>query len=480
MWYKNNILIPEQHGFRPDLSTTHQLLRVVETIKSGFKNKKSTGAVFLDIQKAFDRVWREGLIFKLIKYDFPPPLIKLISSYLTDRNFSVKINDTYSSHRPTEAGVAQGTLISPLLFNIYVNDIPIHHNTTLCMFADDTAILASHTEPKLVARAINRHLLVLEDWFSKWKIALNVAKTEAVFFTRKTRLNYPDIYLHNERIPWSQSTKYLGVTLDKKLTFKQHITRIRENFIKKALTFSHLISRRSKLSRSNKLLIYSSLLRPVITYASPVWSFAANTHIKKLEVLQNKTLRQILKADWAENVTEFLEGIDNQIRLLEIPSDLSCAYLKGHLLGRAQDWYQIFGSALVQNTATDFAQLKAALSKAFLAIRNKKDLEIKFYASQQRRNEEPTDFVYDLLKLCKKLKLGVSLEAPVDHIFVRLEPQVQDYVEVRNPQNTVQVLEVLSKFEERYSYKAMRGSRNSDNVERRGWNERRMSNVNDN
>ncbi|GFY03802.1 RNA-directed DNA polymerase from mobile element jockey [Trichonephila clavipes] len=291
----NNILIPEQHGFGPDLSTTHQLLRVVETIKSGLKDKKSTGAVFLDIQKAFDRVWREGLIFKLIKYDFPSPLIKLISSYLADRNFSVRINDTHSSHRPTEAGVAQGTLISPL---IYVNDIPTHHNTTLCMFADDTAILASHTEPKLVARAINRHLLVLEDWFSKWKIALNVAKTEAVFFTRKKRLIYPDIFLHNEKIPWSQNTKYLGVTLDNKLTFKQHITRIRENFIKKAHTLSHLISRRSKLSRSNKLLIYSSLLRPIITYASPVWSFAAKTHIQKLEVLQNKTLRQILRADW--------------------------------------------------------------------------------------------------------------------------------------------------------------------------------------
>ncbi|GFX77776.1 uncharacterized protein TNCV_1106931 [Trichonephila clavipes] len=70
----------------------------------------------------------------------------------------------------------------------------------------------------------------------------------------------------------------------------------------------------------------------------------------------------------SENVTEFLEGIDNQIKLLEIPSDLSCAYLKGHLLGRTLDWYQIFGSALVQNTATDFAQLKAALSKAFPAI----------------------------------------------------------------------------------------------------------------
>ncbi|GFX53577.1 uncharacterized protein TNCV_2326921 [Trichonephila clavipes] len=81
----------------------------------------------------------------------------------------------------------------------------------------------------------------------------------------------------------------------------------------------------------------------------------------------------------SENDTQFLEGIDNQIRLIEIPIDLSCAYLKGHLLGRAQDWYQIFGSALVQNTATDLAPLKMALSKAFPAIRNKKDLDIRFY-----------------------------------------------------------------------------------------------------
>ncbi|GFY33420.1 uncharacterized protein TNCV_2226901 [Trichonephila clavipes] len=81
----------------------------------------------------------------------------------------------------------------------------------------------------------------------------------------------------------------------------------------------------------------------------------------------------------SENVTEFLEGIDNQIKLLEIPSDLSCAYLKGHLMGRALDWYQIFGSTLVQNTATDFAQLNAELLKAFPAIQNKKELETRFF-----------------------------------------------------------------------------------------------------
>ncbi|GFX69512.1 uncharacterized protein TNCV_380811 [Trichonephila clavipes] len=182
----------------------------------------------------------------------------------------------------------------------------------------------------------------------------------------------------------------------------------------------------------------------------------------------------------SENVTESLEGIDNQIKLLEITSDLSSAYLKGHLLGRAQDWYQIFGSALVQNTTTDFVQLKAALSKAFPAIQNRKDLETRFYASQQRQNQEPTDFVYDLVKLHKKLELGMSEKDLVDHIFVRLKPQVQDYVEVRNPENMVQMLEVLAKFEEKYSCKAIRGSRNSDNVEGRGWNERRMFSVDNN
>ncbi|GFW02604.1 uncharacterized protein TNCV_2456181 [Trichonephila clavipes] len=128
----------------------------------------------------------------------------------------------------------------------------------------------------------------------------------------------------------------------------------------------------------------------------------------------------------SENVTEFLEGIGNQIKLLEIPIDLSCAYLKGHL-GRALDWYQIFGSALGQNSSTDFTQLKAALSKTFPAIQNRKDLETRFYASQQRQNQEPTDFVYDLLKLQKKVRTRDFREM-VDHIFVRLGPQVQDYV----------------------------------------------------
>ncbi|GFV77775.1 uncharacterized protein TNCV_1575231 [Trichonephila clavipes] len=151
---------------------------------------------------------------------------------------------------------------------------------------------------------------------------------------------------------------------------------------------------------------------------------------------------------------------------VQIPSDLACAYLKGHLFGRASDWYQIFGSQLVQNTATDFAQLKSALTKAFPRVRNRKDLEIQFYSLQQSRDQELTDFIYDLLKVHKKLGLSMSEEALVEFIFVRLEPQVQDYVKFRNPKTTAQLLEVLAKLEERYSCKKMQDrQRNWRNLE---------------
>ncbi|GFQ99916.1 probable RNA-directed DNA polymerase from transposon BS [Trichonephila clavata] len=115
-----SILIPEQHRFRPRLSTTHQLLRVVEFIKKGKNRDECTAAVFLDIQKAFDKVWHTGLLFKLITYKIPPPLILLLSSYISDRDISVKINRTYSTNKPIKAGIAQGSILGPVLFNLYM------------------------------------------------------------------------------------------------------------------------------------------------------------------------------------------------------------------------------------------------------------------------------------------------------------------------------------------------------------------------
>ncbi|GFV64326.1 uncharacterized protein TNCV_2502441 [Trichonephila clavipes] len=129
-----------------------------------------------------------------------------------------------------------------------------------------------------------------------------------------------------------------------------------------------------------------------------------------------------------ENVHEFLENMDNNI-LREIPTQLACAYLKGHLAGRALDWFVVLGYRVVEDKATDYAHLKQALSEQFPVVRNRSQLETRFYSSSQKHNQKPSDFVYDLLKIHKILKLEMTEEKLIDHNISRLEPHILDYVE---------------------------------------------------
>ncbi|GFW54244.1 probable RNA-directed DNA polymerase from transposon X-element [Trichonephila clavipes] len=154
---------------------------------------KSTGVVFLDIQKAFDRVWILGLTFKLITYDIPSPLIHLIHSYLTNRSFRIRVNESLSNSHSISAGCPQGSLLGPLLFNLYVNDIPSYSLTNISLYADDTAINATYKNLKTVTFAINKHLKLLENYYDRWKISINVEKSCAVIFTKKTHHSSPSI-----------------------------------------------------------------------------------------------------------------------------------------------------------------------------------------------------------------------------------------------------------------------------------------------
>ncbi|GFV88249.1 probable RNA-directed DNA polymerase from transposon BS [Trichonephila clavipes] len=133
-----NFLNPNQYGFTRQLSTYHPLVRLTEKISAGFQRGRSTGAVFLDIQKAFDRVWISGLIYKLIINHFPVPLIPIINSYLVNRTFKVRVNNTLSLPHNVTIGVTQGSLLGPVLLNVYLNDIPSHPQTMLNLYADDT------------------------------------------------------------------------------------------------------------------------------------------------------------------------------------------------------------------------------------------------------------------------------------------------------------------------------------------------------
>lgn len=306
----NNIFIQQQCGFRSKHSTIHQILRITETISFGFNNNKSTAMVLLDLRKAFDCVWHDGLIHKLRKYDYPLYIIKIIQSYLSERSAFVAMPAAFSDPFSVLSGVPQGSLISPHLFNLFINDIPIPRNGHLSLFADDTAfyVQVPWKNLKSAKTTIVKALISLQTYFNDWKIFLNEDKTEFIIFSKSTKMlnktKTDIISLNNKTFEWRPVVKYLGIYLDSKLLFKHHI----DYSINKAkgISFSSLyclLNRKSVVSIDSKVRVYKTYIRPVLTYGCQIFINAAKCHLSKLQLLQNKILRMILNTDWSDFVS---------------------------------------------------------------------------------------------------------------------------------------------------------------------------------
>lgn len=332
---EHDIIPPEQFGFRDGHSTTDQVLRVVEHVTDSFNRKRHTGAVFLDVAKAFDKVWHEGLLHKLLDAGFPIGLVQIIRSYLENRKFRAKIGTTRSTMKDITSGVPQGSILSPFLFAIFMSDVPkpVDADSTTALYADDTAVLVRSGSAETVTRKLQENLDRLEEWFTRWRIEVNAAKSSAVLFTKKrtrdNRVIDPDgeVFMFDTPIPWRSEAKYLGVTLDRGMTCKTHTTGVRNKAYGIISQIYSMIGRRSRLSIGNKLLMYKTIVRPVMMYASPAWGHAAATHIRRLQRVQNKFLRIALNAPWFVRNTQLHEEA-------KMPS------LKDFMLATAEKYFQ--------------------------------------------------------------------------------------------------------------------------------------------
>lgn len=170
---KSEAIPNHQFGFRKRISTAHQLLRITEYIHTAFQEKKHSIVTLLDVSQAFDRVWHPGLIYKLKTIATPKYLLNIITQFISDR---VTIDNHSSNPRPIEAGLPQGTPLSPTLFNIYTADIPTTRYTQLAQFADDTAIFTSSCTLTYSSTKIQQHLNKIDERAIKWKIELNPNK----------------------------------------------------------------------------------------------------------------------------------------------------------------------------------------------------------------------------------------------------------------------------------------------------------------
>ena len=257
----------------------------------------------MDTDKAFDGVWRQGLVVKLQNQDFQPEIIRLINSFMKDRYISVTIDNINSVWMPIEAGVPQGAVLSPLLYNLYVADMPIPTtpDTEAVHFADDQLLMAWGEQADEAARNLELFANQTKKYCDKWKIAINPEKCQFLkvtgilkyksYRTRRLTKN-ATITIGGLQPQAVTALKYLGVTFTNRYEFQLHARKMAERCDKAYHAINHLFRNRN-LHVDVKRTLYKTLIRPCATYAFSSWSSLSSAQMENLRANERRILRQI-------------------------------------------------------------------------------------------------------------------------------------------------------------------------------------------
>lgn len=294
---EKNLLPNHQFGFRQKHSTIEQVHRLIDIIEKALEGEEVCSTIFLDVSQAFDKVWHEGLLYKLNQL-LPVQYANLLKSYITDRMFRVNHGADYSDFKDIKAGVPQGSVLGPILYLLFTSDIPQTPNVLTATFADDTAHSATAKTDAQSTALLQGSNDNVEIWTKKWRIQLNNEKAVHVNFTNKRISNPKRLTMNGYLIPHKNSAKYLGLHIDAKNKWIEHIdAKITELNIRYRELY-WILNRKSRTSIYNKLLIYNQILKPIWMYGIQLWGCASNCHILKVQRFQNKVLRTITNAPW--------------------------------------------------------------------------------------------------------------------------------------------------------------------------------------
>ena len=292
-WYteKHNILPPSLSGFRKGRSAIDNIVCLENTIQKTINNKGHTLVVFLDIEQAYDAIIIEGLLTKLHIHGIRGKILNFLKQYLTNRTFQVRVNNKHSESKTLNKGLPQGSILSPLLFNIMMCDLPTNPNVDILTYADDIVIYMSGKSTKLIGKKVQEYINQLSNWFEKWGLKLSLAKTVPMLFTKSKKPEYPIIKLNDKPLHFSTSHKFLGVTFDSKLQWHPHI----DNLItrcKRKLNFLRCLSG-TKWGSSTKslLMVYRSYIRSLLDYGCEAYDSASKSIKKQLDSIQYQALK---------------------------------------------------------------------------------------------------------------------------------------------------------------------------------------------
>lgn len=280
---------PSQHGFRKSYSCETQLTLFVHKLTTILDNRSLADCIFLDFSKAFDKVCHKLLIYKLRLLNLDPCILIWIESFLANRSQFVSANGANSEECTVHSGVPQGSVLGPLLFLIYFNDLPSCISSSVHLFADDCVIFREITGPNDAA-LLQADINAVFEWCNTWLMELNTKKGKFMRVSRKIT-SLPIYHLNNVLLDSVSSYKYLGVHISSNLPWDTHISHVVCNANRMLGYFRRNFA---KSPSSLKLMLYKTLIRPKLEYAASVWDPHHNNLVHSLEMVQNNSVRFIL------------------------------------------------------------------------------------------------------------------------------------------------------------------------------------------